>query len=74
MARKYFRDSKSGALILHDSFGDIARVLRENEQQSEMSSLKNEINTLHAQLDSLKTVLQNMEITLNAQKGMRHGI
>jgi cell division protein FtsB len=68
MGRKYFRDSKSGALILHDSFGDVARVLRENEQQSEMSSLKNEINTLHTQIDNLKTVLQSMGITLNAQE------
>lgn len=68
MTRKYFRDSKSGALILHDSSGDVARVLRENEQQSEMSSLKNEINTLYAQIDSLKTVLQSMGITLNAQE------
>jgi hypothetical protein len=68
MARKYHRDSKSGALILHDSSGDVERVMRENVQQTEMKSLKDEINTLHAQLDGLKTVLESMGITLNAQK------
>jgi hypothetical protein len=59
MKRNYTRDSRSGALILHDT-GELNRFRKEQTSQTAIDSMKSEINTLREQIESLQAVIQTI--------------